>query len=158
MNRSDVLIVDTETTGVDPTVDEVVDIAVIDTVGQSFLDEMVMPTVEISADASRVHGLTTEILAEMQAKDWSEHHDSVCQLLQRAAVVLSYNAAFDEEVITRTAQIHALSVPRGIPWRCPMLDYSEWVGEPDPNRLGEAKWFKLEDAYKRAVGNLIHNV
>lgn len=155
LERPDVLIVDTETTGVDMNVDEVVDIAVIDTTGRTLLNELVMPTRDILLDASRMHGLTIDILKEQRARTWPEHHKRVKQLLQEATLVLAYNAEFDQRIITRTAQVHDLPAPENVRWRCLMLEYSEWLGEPDPHRLGESKWYSLEEAYRREVGGVI---
>ena len=68
LNRADVLILDTETTGLDWP--EIVDIAVIDTRGYRRLNRLVLPAQsDIEAGAVAVHGITPEKLREAQAPD-----------------------------------------------------------------------------------------
>ena len=61
VDREDVLVLDTETTGIGSSA-EVIDLAVVDTTGTVRLDTLIMPNDNIPAEASAVHGLTRRML------------------------------------------------------------------------------------------------
>ena len=155
LNRPDVLILDTETTGTSNR-SEVVDIALIDTCGHVVYEGLVLPQGRISRDASDVHGLTLKRLKSLGAKPWPEHHASVATALRRAAVFLAYNLEFDIRLINQTAK--RCNMPSCLPggsypqrdWRCLMLEYAAWRKEPCEWREGW-KWHTLEVAYAREV-------
>ena len=67
LNRTDVLVVDVETTGFGDRA-EVLAVAVIDTTGRVLLDTVSMPQGRIPTDASNVHGLTRPRLRSMGAR------------------------------------------------------------------------------------------
>ena len=67
LNRQDVLILDTETTGLGKAA-EVVEIAIVDTTGATRLNTVVMPVGRINSEASDIHGLTRKKLRELKAR------------------------------------------------------------------------------------------
>ena len=69
LNRSDVLILDSETTGLGGTA-ELVELAIIDTTGKVLFDELIKPTVSVPLDASRIHGITDSVLRKARANTW----------------------------------------------------------------------------------------
>ena len=140
--RPDVMIVDTETTGMDSD-DEVVEIAVIDTIGQVRLNEVIMPKVDVSVGATQQHGLTRKVLGSMGAKNWGRHHDRIGQLLGSAEVVFAYNVEFDQQRIDQSARANGLPVLHGVTWRCLMKEYAQW--------RGGRTWSKLPRAYAREI-------
>ena len=157
LNRPDVLILDTETTGVSNR-SEVVDIALIDTCGHVVYEGLVLPQGRIPRAASDVHGLTRERLKSLGAKPWPELHASVATALRRAAVLLAYNLQFDIRLLNQTAE--RCNMPAGQPpgggdpqrdGRCLMLEYAAWRKVPHEWRKGEWKWHTLEAAYAREV-------
>ena len=110
LNRQDVLILDTETTGLGKAA-EVVEIAIVDTTGVTRLNTLVMPVGRISRDASDIHGLTRQKLRELKAQHWSDIHDHVCELLDGAAVVTGWNIPFDIRILEQTTEKHDLALP-----------------------------------------------
>ena len=138
LNRQDVLILDTETTGLGKAA-EVVEIAILDTAGVLRFNTVVMPVGRISSDASDIHGLTRQQLREMQAEPWAAHHDEVTGLLQSAAVVTGWNVDFDIRILEQTAEKHDLLPPRpnGI---FDMLVFYR--------RVRKRRWNKLSDAMR----------
>lgn len=157
LNRQDVLILDTETTGVSNW-SEVVDIALIDTCGHAVYDRLVLPQGQIPRTASNVHGLTRKNLEEFGAKHWPDHHASFVAALQQASVLLAYNLSFDLRVIDQTAQrCNVLAdMPPGASWpslhaRCVMLEYAAWRKVPHEWRKGHWKLHSLQAAYSREV-------
>jgi len=63
LGDSDVLFLDTETTGISDT-DEVIELAIVDSSGYAVFDGMFKPDVSISPGASKVNGITDEMLAD----------------------------------------------------------------------------------------------
>ena len=110
LNRQDVLILDTETTGLGKGA-EVVEIAIVDTTGATRLNTVVMPVGRINSEASDIHGLTRKKLRELKARHWSEIHDHVCELLDGAAIVTGWKVSFDIRILQQTTRKHDLVIP-----------------------------------------------
>ena len=148
LDRRDVLILDTETTGVGKR-SEVLDIALINTCGQVVYSDPVLPQGRIPGSASAVHGLTRARLRAMSAEPWAEHHAAVERCLTGGRVLLAYNLDFDLRLLDQTAERHGfgnIHLPTATRLRCLMLDYAEWRGVPHPWRKGEWKWHRLTEA------------
>ena len=118
LDRSDVLVVDVETTGFGKRA-EVLAVAVIDTTGRVLLDTVSLPQGPIPRDASAVHGLTRDRLRSMGARPWPEVHADVAALVGAAAAVLAWNADYDRRLLAQTAERHGLTLPAAT-WRCAM--------------------------------------
>ena len=121
LDRSDVLIVDTETTGLGNRA-EVVEVAALDTTGAVRFEALSMPQGSIPGDASGIHGLTRAKLKREGAKAWPEIHDEVVELLKPAYRVVAYNAKFDIRLLYQTAERHGLRMPRKL-WFDVLEDY-----------------------------------
>ena len=144
LNRRDVLVLDTETTGLTQR-SEVIDLAVIDTTGKQRLDTFVMPVDPIPREASEVHGLTRAVLREANAPAWPDVHDRFVNLLASAQVVVIYNSIFDERLLRQTADRHRLTIPSyRSKLRCAMLEYAAHRRVPGP--YGDWRWHKLTAA------------
>ncbi len=142
LDRTDVLILDTETTGLDEWAQPVT-VAVIDTTGRTRFNELVMPTCPISKNASAIHGLTKQKLRKKGARGWPAHAKPFARVIKEATLVLVYNLAYDRRVIRQAYSIHDLRSPT-IRGRCIMLDYA--AHRRIPGRYGDWKWHKLDDA------------
>lgn len=84
LNRRDVLILDTETTGLG-TKAEVIEVAVIDTTGRCLFESLSLPQGSVSSGAYSLHGLSRERLEEAGAPAWSEIHKDLMKVLRRAS-------------------------------------------------------------------------
>lgn len=146
LGRDDVLILDTETTGLDRRA-EVIEVALINTRGEDLLHRLALPQDGIPASASRVHGLTLGVLERLGAGNWADLHDELSPALDRAALVLVYNAAYDRRLLLQTCARHDLHLP-AVNWRCAMNDYAAWRRQ----RFGANSGYGLERAFKRECG------
>ena len=108
LDRPDVLIVDTETTGLGNRA-EVIEVAAIDTTGAIRYEAMSLPVGRISAGAARVHGLSRRKLKAGGARPWPEVHAELAAVLSGAAVVFAWNAGFDRRLLSQTAERHGLN-------------------------------------------------
>ena len=143
LNRSDVLILDTETTGLDKAA-EVIEVAVIDTLGQPVFEALCLPqsTVEIPRAASAIHGLTRKYLEENGARPWPQVHEELVEVLKPAKTVLAYNVEFDKRLLEQTSRRYRLQFPSKVrnSWRCILKDY---------RKLQPNKSARLVDAVRR---------
>ena len=121
LDREDVLVVDVETTGVGGRA-EVVEVGIIDTTGAERLHVLSMPRGRMQGGAADKHGLTRDVLRKRDAQPWPDVHDAVVEAVDGAAVVLAWNATFDERLLRQTAERHGLEFP-DLPWRDAQADY-----------------------------------
>ena len=121
LNRRDVLILDTETTGLG-TRAEVIEVAVIDTTGRCLFESLSLPQGPISRQASSLHGLTRERLEEAGAPAWAGIHKDLMKVLRRASCVLAWNAPFDRKMLRQTAKRAGRTLP-DLPWHDLLADY-----------------------------------
>ena len=135
LNRKDVLILDTETTGLGQRA-EMVEIAILDTTGATRYSAPVMPKGPIGSEASAIHGLTRKDLRKLGAQPWTEHHDDICDLLQGASAVVGWNVSFDIRILDQTAEKYSLVVP-GFDF-FDMLGFYRDIRKRKHNRLGDA--------------------
>ena len=111
-------VLDTETTGLRG---YVVEISIYD--GKTFLiDTLVNPEAPIEPGAQRIHGLTTEKLADAPAfgKVWP-----ALEGILSGRRIIVWNADFDSGVIRRELARLRVDVPP-LKWECAMRRYSDW--------------------------------
>lgn len=129
------LLVDVETTGLNPSIDEIVELGMVlfdfslhTGDGVSIRDEYVglrEPGVSVSRGAMAVHGITPDSLQGRKLNS-----SRVNSLLQSADVIIAHNARFDYAFLTR---LFPLAAERA--WRC-TLRQVDW-GRVPSRRLTE---------------------
>ncbi len=135
LDRQDIVIVDTETTGFRKS-DEVIDLAALDTRGHVRENTLIRPTGEIPTHASRVHGITAEDLDAVGAPRYPDVHERLAALLSSARVVLAWNAPFDRRLLRQTAGRYGLELPRAT-WQDLLQDY-RWLRPGGQHGLAHA--------------------
>lgn len=121
------LFVDVETTGLDPTKDEIIELAmvpfcysldgIITEVGNAF-EQLREPSHPIPPPVSALTGITDSMVAG--------HYiipDDVAKFSQSAAIVIAHNAAFDRKFLERFCPSFSSK-----PWACSMSEI-DWVSE-----------------------------
>ncbi|MEZ4523553.1 MAG: 3'-5' exonuclease [Thermomicrobiales bacterium] len=132
---------DTETTGLGSDA-EIVDIAVVDARGQVLLDSLVRPTRPIPADATRIHGITDEMVED--AHGWNSIAPRLRRLIAGAHNVVIYNADFDTRILDQCDARFRLPGYQAN-WQCAMKQYAAFAGQRH-QRYGGYRWHKLVDA------------
>lgn len=119
------VVLDTETTGLGQR-DQVVQVAVIDHTGAPLLERLIRPSLPISADASRVHGLTMDRVRD--APTFPEIYPELLAVLEGRAII-AYNADFDRRMLNQTCWAYELQEFPGRRWHCAMLRFAEYYGQ-----------------------------
>lgn len=141
VNARNFVVLDTETTGLG-TDAEICQIAIIDADGKTLLDTLVKPKRAIPADATKIHGITNDMVKG--ARDWLNTNEQVWQLLHGRDVI-TYHADYDFRLIKQSEQACeplALSDWHTISRACAMKAYGEHVGQWS-DKYGEWQSHKL---------------
>ena len=124
LERDDVLILDTETTGMGKTA-EVIEVSVIDTRGEVLLDTLVKPKVPtMNRFAQRVHGISLPMLAD--APVWPEVLPKLADIADRRTL-LAWNASFDAGMLEQNSLAWNLAHPKWL-FVCAMRLYAKQRG------------------------------
>lgn len=135
-------ILDTETTGLDDQA-EIVEISIIDQLGNVVFDSLVKPQKPIPAEATAIHGITNDMVAT--APSWADIHDDVCRIVSGKPLVI-YNADYDIRLMAQTAALYGLqpvTATAGV--HCAMLAYAEFYGDWNDYK-GSYRWQRLTAA------------
>ncbi|MEX2540997.1 MAG: 3'-5' exonuclease [Trueperaceae bacterium] len=123
LQRDDVLILDTETTGIGDA--EVIEVSLIDTSGTVLLDTLVRPRRgTMNPYAQRVHGITLEMLADQPS--WPEVLPELLRIAERSTL-LAWNAPFDRLMLSNSSRAWELEPPRLL-FVCAMRLYAQLHG------------------------------
>lgn len=121
LDRWDVLILRTETTGLGDRT-EVIEVAAVDTAGELRFHALSLPEGRIGSRVSRRHGLRRPVLERLGARPWPEIHDELTEVIRGASLVLCWNAMCDLEWLKMTARRHNLPFDQG-QWRDLLEEY-----------------------------------
>lgn len=141
--RDNVLIMDTETTGLGDDA-EIVEVTIIDTAGRVLLNTLVKPRSVIPASATAIHGITNEMVAT--APSWPHVCRSLYDIISGRKVVI-YNSDFDTRILDQTNDDWGITIHFKIErptFECAMLAYAEFYGQNSEH--GGYKWQKLTTA------------
>ena len=134
-------ILDTETTGVTAD-DEVIQIGIVNQLGETVLNTLLKPSVPISSGAQAVHGISQRDVAN--APTFRGLYVQLSSLLA-GQTVIAYNMDFDWRMIQQTAKRHQLPMIRVREKHCAMKQYAKFYGMWNGRRRSY-KWQKLGNA------------
>lgn len=149
---------DTETTGLGNDA-EIVEIAIVDFDGTPLINSLVKPVNPIPADATAIHGITNEMVAN--APDLLTLFKDINEVLNNRQVMI-YNADYDLRLLDQSFAAHLNSIHPGYHYLCkPQIEsfmkqvkanshcmmalYAEHYGEWDERRK-QFKWQRLTNA------------
>lgn len=90
------IIIDTETTGLRPDQDELLQVAIIDDTGKTLIDQYVRPTrCDEWPEAERVNHISPEMVRDCPAISDPAVHDVIQSVLYQADKIMGYNTQFD---------------------------------------------------------------
>ena len=142
------VVLDTETTGLQA--GEIVSIAIIDNHGETLLNTLVKPKNPIPADATRIHGITDEMVRD--APNWPEIA-RIVELKTQGKNVVVYNAVYDRRMMHQSSELWDYQEPI---WKeistyfCAMEAFAEAYGDWNEYR-GSYRWQSLATAYRHVT-------
>lgn len=140
LTDQDFLVLDTETTGLYE--GEIVQIAIINSAGETLLNTLVKPVEPIPADATNIHGITDDKTKD--APTWIDLAPQIKTILEGKLLVV-YNAVYDRKMMHQTAERHNLPKVEWkevCEWHCAMEAFAEFYGDYNRYR-GSYRWQKL---------------
>lgn len=127
MNRKRPIYYDTETTGVRPEKDRIVEIAAFDPVRNKTFTTLVNPGIPIPEEATAIHGITNEMV--MDAPSFAEAGATFMAFCdEEVALIAHNNDNFDKHFLIQEAKRHNLSLPE---WS--MIDSLKWARKYRPD-------------------------
>lgn len=135
MDLSKVVVFDVETTGLDPLVDEVLQLSMIDGNGNILFSSLIRPYFSKSwEDAQEIHGISPYSVES--APYPHEVRDEVKRIFDNAEMLVAYNGKFDKNFL---AKWH---IRFDKPYSDVMLEFAPIFGEMN-EKYGGYKWQKL---------------
>lgn len=123
LDREDILILDTETTGMSNA--EVIEVSVINTKGDVLLDTLVKPqTTTMNPYAYRVHNISMNMLKD--APSWPEVMPDLSAIAAHSTI-LAWNASFDAKMLEQTSNVWSVPHPKWL-FVCAMRLYAKKRG------------------------------
>lgn len=144
LRSGDFVILDTETTGLGSDA-EICQVAIIDSQGKTLLDTLVKPVRAIPAEATRIHGITNDMVKA--APNFINVAQAVWDACQGKTVIV-YNAEYDFRLLEQSEKACnplALSDWHTIERECAMIKFAEIYGDWNDYKQSY-RWQKLETA------------
>lgn len=94
------VVVDVETTGLQPGLDKIIEIAAVRVLNGEIVDEwnsLVNPGIYIPADSTQIHGITTEMV--QQARSFQELAQEYRDFLKEDSIFAAHNVDFDRDFL-----------------------------------------------------------
>ena len=133
------IVIDTETTGLNPERDELLQVSIIDTDGRTLFDSYFKPLASSWQEAERINGISPEMVNGCPAI--SEKIEEINAIMQRTEVIIGYNTQFDLRFLCN----NGLVFPGGAEVVDVMEQFAQGYGEW--NEYYECyKWQKLTTA------------
>lgn len=145
------LILDTETTGLDTGHNEIIEIAVLSSTGDTRLDMRIRPAYpdRMEAGAMLAHGISMESLRD--CPPFKQVYPHIRDALNGSPVVV-YNAAYDGRMLAGDCQRDNIPAPDWRAWECAMQQYARFVGEWNDYHQS-FRWQKLPGGDHSALGD-----
>lgn len=139
MNLSDILIFDTETTGIFPNSEEILELAIINGCGDVLFNERFKPAHKKSwPKAQEINGISPDDVKD--CKPLAEYLPQLQEIFDKPRLIAGYNVGFDLKFI------HAAGIKTHAEYiKDIMKDFADERGIYDDEH-GHNKWFKLEEA------------
>lgn len=118
---------DTETTGVRPEKDRIVEIAAYDAMTQKQFVQLVQPGIPIPEEATAIHKISNEMVAN--APTFAEVGQAFIEFCGKDCVLIAHNNdSFDKHFLLQESKRHSLEMPT---W--PMIDSLKWARKYRPD-------------------------
>lgn len=136
MGKKQKIIFDTETTGLNPEQDDILQLSAINEKGEVLIDTYIKPIKKGTwKEAEAINHISPDMVKN--CKTISELKDEIEKIFSTATELIAYNAEFDLSFLAKAG----IKIPE-VPVSDPMIDFAEIYGEWS-EYLGCYKWQKL---------------
>lgn len=119
----DLIVIDTETTGLSPACDEILQVSIIDGIGNVLYDGYIKPVAETWGEAERVNGITYDMVANAPSAE--SEMLKIAAFIKAARVIVGYNTKFDLDFLREYGcQFNSAAIIRDV-----MSDFAPIYGE-----------------------------
>lgn len=119
----DLIVIDTETTGLSPACDEILQVSIIDGTGNVLYDNYIKPVAEMWDEAERVNGITYDMVANAPSAE--SEMPKIAAFIKAARVIVGYNTKFDLDFLREYGcQFNSAAIIRDV-----MSDFAPIYGE-----------------------------
>lgn len=133
------IIIDTETTGLNPVIDNLLQVSIIDENGETLFNSYVKPDCSEWPEAMAVNNIKPEMVAD--APKFEELRESVQEIIDHAECIAGYNTYFDIAFLRE----NGIYFRNGLDVIDVMTQFAEIYGEWSTQRMSW-KWQKLTTA------------
>ena len=124
LTQNDWVILDTETTGLVRA--EIVEIAIINHLGEMLLNTLIKPSIPIPPEVTEIHGISDAMVAD--APTFPEVYPRIDAALKDKRVLI-YNSAFDIKILNYCCRLHTLPILKLAKCSdCLMEWVAQWAG------------------------------
>jgi len=131
ISKEDIVVLDTETTGISHAEDGFVQIALINKKGETMFNSLINPEIPINKKAYKVHGISSDDVAN--SPKFYEVYPTICDCI-RGKTVLIYNATFDSSMFMHQVEKYDLPVCLVYAWEDLMVLASALSGQWNTQR------------------------
>lgn len=136
-STADIIVLDTETTGIDTQTDELLQVSIIDSDGNTLYNSCLHPLCKQQwQSAERVHGISPDMVAN--APTILNEVAKMYKIITSAKIIVGYNIDFDLGFLSSVG----INVPDNIKIVDVMKDFAQIYGEWN-DYYGDYKWQKL---------------
>lgn len=148
LSLQDVIILDTETTGLIEGFNrypeaEIIELAIISTSGDVLYNNRFKPLYTIPKRAMKIHGITNTMVKRSPC--FAKEFPIIMEILH-GKIAVSYNTRFDSKILNNTCKLHEIKPPDSITWECAMRVFKAYL-EP------AISFVKLPNASHSALGD-----
>lgn len=130
------IIIDTETTGLYPNADELLQVSIIDTNGTTLFNEYLKPiNAKTWRAAQRIHHISPEMVED--CKHITEYIDTIQSIIDDADMIIGYNVSFDTAFLETSGIVFQDKEYFDV-----MMNFAEIYGEWN-DYFQDFKWQKL---------------
>ncbi|GIK42466.1 MAG: DNA polymerase III subunit epsilon [Chloroflexota bacterium] len=142
--ETDFVVLDTETTGLEYDA-EVCQIGIVGKAGEILLDQLVKPQRPIPDSATRLHGITNEMVKD--APNFGHILVELNTMVDHPRTVLIYNKDYDQRIILQSAR--ACEIDYEAPWFAP----HDWSGIGREHHPNQARWHCVMEWFAKFYGD-----
>lgn len=145
-HRGEIIYLDLETAGLNPQIDNIVQIGVVSEKGDTLLRAEIDPEQPVNKEATKKHGRTWEGQKAINALTFDQIYPEL-EALIRGKIVVIYNAPYDSMLLQWVCQRYRLPAMKPRFWEDALRPAAQYIGLWNTQR----RWFAYQSLYEAAM-------